>query len=348
MSEKVREIEDTLYFWFAANDTGGSAGDGASAAADVRLAGAAADAAPVLSPTPTLLSSASYPDGCYEVAVEATTANGFAAGNDYAVFCTLAIDSQNPAGIIGEFRLTAANDAPNTVAAIQSGLSKHSAADVWTSGTRTLTSFGTLVADAAAAVWGAAARTLTAFGFTTSANVTQVGGNAVTSAADFKADVSLLALEATLEDLPATTVAAIGAAHGSGRYDQTGTPVARIVSSRVLASEDRLTFYRDETPQEVLICVSPAVDLSSWDLWLTIKPPSAREDADNEAALCEVEAAGDAEGRITASVTAADIADMVLGRAYDFSVEGKSGSTYRLFVRGTCRLAHNVRRNVIS
>ena len=39
------------------------------------------------------------------------------------------------------------------------------AAAVWAATTRTLTSFGTLVADAAAAVWAVAARTLTAFGF---------------------------------------------------------------------------------------------------------------------------------------------------------------------------------------
>lgn len=278
MSEKVRELGDTVYLWFAANDTSGSAGDGASAAADVRLGGAAADAAPVLSPTPTLLSHASYPDGCYEVAVEATEANGFAAGNDYVVICTLAIDEQNPAGIIGEFRLTAANDAPNTVTAIQSGLaetgeaaaaltaygpltaadvetaptnfsslgitaegrvdvgavggttvtdpddlkadvsnldvavssrSSHSAADaasaVWAAGSRTLTGFGTLVADIATAVWGAAARTLTAFGFTAGANVTQVAGEAVTGVEDFKADVSALALEASLTAMQGAT-----------------------------------------------------------------------------------------------------------------------------------------------
>ena len=36
---------------------------------------------------------------------------------------------------------------------------------VWASGTRTLTSFGSLVADVATAVWGAATRTLSAFGF---------------------------------------------------------------------------------------------------------------------------------------------------------------------------------------
>ncbi len=37
---------------------------------------------------------------------------------------------------------------------------------VWAAGTRTLSSFGSLVADVAAAVWGAVSRTLTAFAFT--------------------------------------------------------------------------------------------------------------------------------------------------------------------------------------
>lgn len=98
-------LEDTIYLWFAANDTSGSGGDGANAAAHVRLAGAAAGAIPVLSPTPTLLSHANYPAGCYEIAVAATDGNGFAAGNTYAVFCTLAIDSQNPSGFVGAFTL---------------------------------------------------------------------------------------------------------------------------------------------------------------------------------------------------------------------------------------------------
>lgn len=98
-------LEATVYFWFAANNTSGSGGDGATPLADVRLAGAAADAAPVLSPTPVLLSHVNYPAGCYEVAVAATTGNGFAADNTYAVFCTLTIDSQNPTGFIGSFDL---------------------------------------------------------------------------------------------------------------------------------------------------------------------------------------------------------------------------------------------------
>jgi hypothetical protein len=42
------------------------------------------------------------------------------------------------------------------------GFSTHSASDVWSHGTRTLTSFGSLVSDVATAVWGAGTRTLTA------------------------------------------------------------------------------------------------------------------------------------------------------------------------------------------
>lgn len=99
-------LEDTVYLWFAANDTSGSGGDGATPVYDVRLAGAAGSAAPVLSGSATLLSHANYPPGAHEVAVAATAANGFAAGNVYAVFCTLAIDSQNPTGFIGAFALS--------------------------------------------------------------------------------------------------------------------------------------------------------------------------------------------------------------------------------------------------
>lgn len=103
--KQYAELGDTIYFWFAGNDTSGSGGDGASPAADVRLAGAAADAAPVFSPTPILLSHINYPAGCYEIAVAATAGNGCVADNTYAVFCTLAIDAQNPTGFVGSFDL---------------------------------------------------------------------------------------------------------------------------------------------------------------------------------------------------------------------------------------------------
>lgn len=97
-------LEDTVYFWFASNATSGSGDDGASAVYDVREGGAASDAAPTLSGSATLLSHANYPAGAYEVAIAATAANGFAANKTYGVFCTLAVDSQNPTGFIGSFR----------------------------------------------------------------------------------------------------------------------------------------------------------------------------------------------------------------------------------------------------
>lgn len=105
MIHQYIKIEETLYFWFGSNDASGSGDDGVTPLADIRLAGAAASAAPVLSPTPSLLSHVNFPPGCYEVAVAATTGNGFSAGNVYSVFCTLTVDSQNPTGFIGSFSI---------------------------------------------------------------------------------------------------------------------------------------------------------------------------------------------------------------------------------------------------
>jgi len=101
---KYAEIGDTVYFWFAANTTAGTAGDGATPLYDVRLAGAASDAAPTASGTPTLLTHANYTDGLHEIAIDTT---GQAAG-EYAVFCTLTISSVNPAGFCGSYKLRTA------------------------------------------------------------------------------------------------------------------------------------------------------------------------------------------------------------------------------------------------
>jgi hypothetical protein len=50
------------------------------------------------------------------------------------------------------------------------GITQAGADKVWSSAARSLTTFGTLVADMATAVWGAATRTLSAFGFTVATN----------------------------------------------------------------------------------------------------------------------------------------------------------------------------------
>ena len=98
-------IEQTVYFWFGSNDTSGSGADGATPVFDVRLAGSAAAAVPVLSGAATLLTHANYPPGCHEIAIAATIANGFVGGATYAVFATLAVDGQNPTGFVGSFTL---------------------------------------------------------------------------------------------------------------------------------------------------------------------------------------------------------------------------------------------------
>lgn len=104
MQYKYAEIADTVYFWMAANETTGAAGDGATPLFDVRLAGAAAGAAPTASGTPTLLSHADYSPGLFEIAIDTT---GQAAG-EYAVFCTLTISTVNPAGFCGSYKLRTA------------------------------------------------------------------------------------------------------------------------------------------------------------------------------------------------------------------------------------------------
>ena len=112
MERLMRPFGTKVYAHFAANDTDGSGCDGTSLLSDVRLCGAAVDAEPVASPTPVLLSHADYPKGCYEVAVDTSDFNigtgkyVFEVGSEYAVFCSLAVDGENPTGKIAQFYMT--------------------------------------------------------------------------------------------------------------------------------------------------------------------------------------------------------------------------------------------------
>lgn len=100
----------TVYFWGAANNTSGSGADADSGDFnyDVRLAGGGAADAPIASGTGTLLTHANYPAGAYEVAIS-TSGPTYVAGNEYAVYATLLVDSQNPAGFLGSFVVRAAS-----------------------------------------------------------------------------------------------------------------------------------------------------------------------------------------------------------------------------------------------
>lgn len=87
------------------------------------------------------------------------------------------------------------------------GFSTHSAADVWAVGTRTLTGFGTLVADVVSGVWAAATRTLSAFGFTPSLHAdydaakTAATQTSVNTLAGY-VDTEVAAIKAKTDNLP--------------------------------------------------------------------------------------------------------------------------------------------------
>lgn len=93
--------------------------------------------------------------------------------------------------------------------------SSHTAADVWASGTRTLTSFGTLVADTVTAVWASGTRTLTSFGTLVADVATAVwaaGTRTLTTFGTLVADVATAvwaALSRTLTSGAAPSAAAV-------------------------------------------------------------------------------------------------------------------------------------------
>ncbi len=106
MTHQNAAIESTVHLGFASNNTSGSGDDGATPTFDVHLAGAAANAAPVLSGIADRLTHVNFPPGCHSVAVAATVANGFVANATYLVYVTIDVDSQDPTGFIGSFTLT--------------------------------------------------------------------------------------------------------------------------------------------------------------------------------------------------------------------------------------------------
>jgi len=171
---KYAEIADTVYFWFAANTTAGAAGDGATPLYDVRLAGAAANAAPTAEGTPTLLTHANYSDGVHEIAIDTT---GYAAG-EYAVFCTLTISTVNPSGFCGSFKLRTAGTAALAV-------------DLKAILGHLLTQTGTQVADAFQTFFDVATPTGTVNEI--KSNLTKVNGAAQTATLDtIKAETVLI------------------------------------------------------------------------------------------------------------------------------------------------------------
>jgi len=138
-------IGSTVYFPFAVNDTDGSGTDGSSPVAYARKAGAAQDAAPVDTATPTLLTDGTYPSGVYEIAFDVTVGNGFEVGEEYLVFFSLTADGQTPTGVAGSFVVRAAESTLYEVASTNLGSVTSALANIDTLITSALANIDTLI-----------------------------------------------------------------------------------------------------------------------------------------------------------------------------------------------------------
>lgn len=125
-----------------------------------------------------------------------------------------------------------------------SSRSSHTAADIWAVGTRTLTSFGTLVADAATAVWASVTRTMTAFAFTVS-----TASDSNVTAIKAKTD-NLPSSPADVSDIPTATAnadALLGRKiSGGANGGRTVTDALRSTRNKVTISGTTLTVYAED------------------------------------------------------------------------------------------------------
>lgn len=132
---------------------------------------------------------------------------------------------------------------------------------VWGAGSRTLSSFGTLVSDIATAVWGAAARTLTAFGFTPTPS----------NAAD------TTAIKAKTDNLPASPAATGAAMTLTAAYDAAKTAATQ-ASVDDLPTNAELTTALAGADDAVLAAVAALNNLSAAGVRAAIGLASANLD----------------------------------------------------------------------
>ena len=148
---------------------------------------------------------------------------------------------------IGTRMATFTYTAPDSAATI--------AAAVWGATTRTLSSFGTLVADIATAVWGAGTKVLTSFGTLVADTATAVWG-AGTKALTDKAGFSIAGTKTTLDDLHDATQGA------------TTTDLASALSSLLLAIRgadgDTLKTLSDQIDLAALETTLTAIKGTGW------------------------------------------------------------------------------------
>jgi len=146
----------------------------------------------------------------------------------------------------------------DTTWATATGFSTHSASDVWSAGTRTLTGYGTLVSDIATAVWTATTRTLSEFGFTVTTDAASRNAS--------KADVSGLALSSEITALQSHGDTTWATATGFAAPGDAMTLTAGERSSLAAAIEAAIIDELDGTAVMQAIADLIADDMTTGDL----------------------------------------------------------------------------------
>lgn len=116
--------DGTAYFAFATNDPADGAADDADStpSAFVREVGASASGAPITTGvTVSLLSNASYPLGCYEVAVAASTAS-LTSGSKYTVYVSATVNGTTSVGAVGQIVVNELLTAKDVGLLLESGI----------------------------------------------------------------------------------------------------------------------------------------------------------------------------------------------------------------------------------
>ncbi|MGD9496381.1 MAG: hypothetical protein AB7Y46_08720 [Armatimonadota bacterium] len=147
--------------------------------------------------------------------------------------------------------------------------------------------------------------------------------------------------------------ATLAAAHGAGRWDLAlGGAAALVTQVAYVTSEDAfLTLRRGDNPNIVRLTLYDAhtrlpLNLSGYTVYLTVKHPRHRGDADDANALFSVEGAvlGEDGNIVQFEIPAADTDKMQLGEEYDYDVEARAGPTVTTLVCDRVALLHDVRR----
>jgi hypothetical protein len=216
------KLGDTAYFGFCTHNPNTGAVANASSTPTCEIFEENSESAIAYAPTVVQRGEIT---GEYVVPVVVSTENSFETDKNYIVIVTAIVAGVTGKKVVGSFYLLskklsdlndiAAPDLSNLDAAV-STRSTLTAQQVWEYATRTLSSFGTLVAD----IWGAGTRTLTSFG-SLAADATAAVWASVTRSLTDKAGFSISGTKQTLDALNDLSQAGAqaGAAAALNTYD---------------------------------------------------------------------------------------------------------------------------------